>query len=42
VFILDGLAALGTDGLRAAEAELTGSLARLNPQARFASRLLGP
>jgi len=42
VFILDGLAALGTGGLRAAEAELTGSLARLSPQARFASRLLGP
>jgi DNA/RNA-binding domain of Phe-tRNA-synthetase-like protein len=42
LFILDGLAALGTDGLRAAADELTGSLARLSPQARFASRLLGP
>jgi hypothetical protein len=42
VFILDGLAALGTGGLRAAEAELTESLARLSPQARFASRLLAP
>jgi DNA/RNA-binding domain of Phe-tRNA-synthetase-like protein len=41
VFILDGLAALGTDGLRAAAAELSGSLARLSPQARFASRLIG-
>ena len=41
VFILDGLAALGTGGLRASEAELTGSLARLSPQARFASRLIG-
>jgi DNA/RNA-binding domain of Phe-tRNA-synthetase-like protein len=42
VFILDGLAALGPEGLRAAAAELTDSLARLSPQARFASRLLGP
>jgi DNA/RNA-binding domain of Phe-tRNA-synthetase-like protein len=42
LFVLDGLAALGTDGLRAAAAELTDSLARLSPQARFASRLLGP
>ena len=41
LFILDGLGALGTDGLRAAAAELTGSLARLSPQARFASRLIG-
>ena len=42
VFILDGLAALGTGGLRAAGAELTESLARLSPQARFASRLMAP
>jgi DNA/RNA-binding domain of Phe-tRNA-synthetase-like protein len=42
VFILDGLAALGTGGLRAAEAELTESLARLSLQARFASRLMAP
>jgi len=42
LFILDGLATLGTDGLRAAEAELTGSLARLSPRASFASRLIGP
>jgi DNA/RNA-binding domain of Phe-tRNA-synthetase-like protein len=42
LFILDGLAALGTDGLHAAAAELTESLARLSPQARFASRLMGP
>src|SRR5215472_13271534 len=40
VFILDGLAALGTEGLRAAEAELTGALARLSPGATFTSRLL--
>jgi len=42
MFVLDGLAALGIDGLRAAEAELTGSLARLSPRATFASRLLEP
>ena len=42
MFVLDGLAALGTEGLRAAEAELTGSLARLSPGAAFASRLLSP
>jgi DNA/RNA-binding domain of Phe-tRNA-synthetase-like protein len=42
VFVLDGLAALGTAGLRAAAAELTEPLARLSPQARFASRLMGP
>jgi len=42
MFVLDGLAALGTEGLRAAEAELTASLARLSPGATFTSRLLGP
>jgi DNA/RNA-binding domain of Phe-tRNA-synthetase-like protein len=42
MFILDGLATLGTGGLRAAEAELTESLSRLSPGATFASRLLGP
>jgi DNA/RNA-binding domain of Phe-tRNA-synthetase-like protein len=42
LFILDGLAALGADGLRAAAAELTESLARLNPGATFASRLIAP
>jgi DNA/RNA-binding domain of Phe-tRNA-synthetase-like protein len=42
VFILDGLAALGPGGLRAAADELTESLARLSPRARFASRLIGP
>jgi len=42
MFVLDGLAALGIDGLRAAEAELIGSLARLSPRATFASRLLEP
>jgi DNA/RNA-binding domain of Phe-tRNA-synthetase-like protein len=42
MFVLDGLAALGTEGLRAAEAELTGSLGRLSPGATFTSRLLAP
>jgi hypothetical protein len=42
MFVLDGLGALGAGGLRAAEAELTGSLAHLSPGATFASRLLGP
>jgi DNA/RNA-binding domain of Phe-tRNA-synthetase-like protein len=42
LFILDGLTALGTAGLQSAAAELTGSLARLSPRARFASRLMGP
>jgi DNA/RNA-binding domain of Phe-tRNA-synthetase-like protein len=42
MFVLDGLATLGTGGLRAAEAELTESLARLSPGATFTSRLLGP
>jgi DNA/RNA-binding domain of Phe-tRNA-synthetase-like protein len=42
MFVLDGLATLGVAGLRAAEAELTGSLARLSPGATFAARLLGP
>ena len=41
LFILDGLAAHGAGGLRAAGAELTASLARLSPGARFASRLIG-
>jgi DNA/RNA-binding domain of Phe-tRNA-synthetase-like protein len=40
LFILDGLAALGVSGLRAAQAELTESLSTLSPQARFAARLL--
>ena len=42
MFVLDGLAALGAGGLRAAEAELTASLARLSPGAAFTSRLLSP
>ena len=42
MFVLDGLGALGPSGLRAAEAELTTSLARLSPGATFTSRLLGP
>jgi DNA/RNA-binding domain of Phe-tRNA-synthetase-like protein len=41
MFVLDGLGALGVGGLRAAEAELTESLAILSPGATFASRLLG-
>jgi DNA/RNA-binding domain of Phe-tRNA-synthetase-like protein len=40
LFVLDGLAATGANGLRNAEAELTESLTRLSPQARFAARLL--
>jgi len=42
MFVLDGLGALGVGGLRAAEAELTESLARLSPGATFTSRVLGP
>jgi DNA/RNA-binding domain of Phe-tRNA-synthetase-like protein len=42
MFVLDGLGALGVGGLRASEAELTESLARLSPGATFTSRLLGP
>ena len=42
VFVLDGLGALGPGGLRAAEAELTASLAQLSPGATFTARLLGP
>ena len=41
MFVLDGLGALGAGGLRAAEAELTESLAGLSPGATFTSRLLG-
>ena len=40
VFVLDGLAAAGISGLRTAQAELTESLTRLSPEARFATRLL--
>jgi DNA/RNA-binding domain of Phe-tRNA-synthetase-like protein len=40
VFILDGLAALGVDGLLAAGVELTQQLSRLSSNARFTSRLL--
>jgi len=42
MFVLDGLAALGASGLRAAGAELTASLAQLTPGATFASRLIPP
>jgi DNA/RNA-binding domain of Phe-tRNA-synthetase-like protein len=40
VFIVDGLAALGGDGLTAAGNDLAGSLLRLSPQAAIASRLI--
>jgi DNA/RNA-binding domain of Phe-tRNA-synthetase-like protein len=40
VFIIDGLAALGHDGLTAAGDDLAGSLARLSPRAAIASRLI--
>jgi DNA/RNA-binding domain of Phe-tRNA-synthetase-like protein len=41
LFVLDGLAATGPAGLQTAQAELTESLTRLSPHARFAARLLG-
>ena len=41
VFILDGLAALGTDGLQAAGRDLAGHLSELHPQARLSWRQLG-
>jgi DNA/RNA-binding domain of Phe-tRNA-synthetase-like protein len=41
VFIIDGLAALGRDGLVAAGNDLASSLMRLSPQAAVASRLIG-
>ncbi|MBO0770328.1 MAG: hypothetical protein J2P35_02605, partial [Actinobacteria bacterium] len=40
VFIIDGLAALGPDGLAAAGNDLASSLLRLSPQAVIASRLI--
>jgi DNA/RNA-binding domain of Phe-tRNA-synthetase-like protein len=40
VFIIDGLAALGRDGLTAAGDDLASSLIRLSPQAAIASRLI--
>ena len=40
VFIIDGLAALGGDGLTAAGIELASSLIELSPQAVIASRLI--
>ena len=40
VFIVDGLAALGGDGLTAAGNDLASSLLRLSPQAAIASRLI--
>jgi DNA/RNA-binding domain of Phe-tRNA-synthetase-like protein len=41
MFILDGLAALGTDGLRTAGHDLAGYLTALHPQARLSWRQLG-
>ncbi len=41
VFIIDGLSALGGNGLAAAGNDLAGSLLRLSPQAAVASRLVG-
>jgi DNA/RNA-binding domain of Phe-tRNA-synthetase-like protein len=40
VFIIDGLAALGPDGLTAAGNDLASSLVRLSPQAAIATRLV--
>lgn len=40
VFIIDGLAALGGDGLTAAGNDLASSLLRLSPQAAIASRFI--
>jgi DNA/RNA-binding domain of Phe-tRNA-synthetase-like protein len=40
VFIIDGLAALGRDGLTAAGTDLASFLIRLSPQAAIASRLI--
>ena len=40
VYIIDGLAALGRDGLTAAGNDLASSLIRLSPQASIASRLI--
>jgi len=40
VFIIDGLAALGPDGLTAAGNDLASSLMRLSPQAAIAGRLI--
>ncbi len=41
VFIVDGLAALGADGLQAAGQDLAGHLTALHPQARLSWRQLG-
>jgi DNA/RNA-binding domain of Phe-tRNA-synthetase-like protein len=42
MFILDGLAELGTGGLQAAGQDLAGQLAKLNPGARLSWRQIGP
>jgi DNA/RNA-binding domain of Phe-tRNA-synthetase-like protein len=40
MFIIDGLAALGSDGLAAAGGDLASFLSRLSPKAAIASRLI--
>jgi DNA/RNA-binding domain of Phe-tRNA-synthetase-like protein len=42
LFILDGLAALGADGLQAAGDDLAGQLTASNPGVKLTSRQLGP
>jgi DNA/RNA-binding domain of Phe-tRNA-synthetase-like protein len=42
VFVLDGLAALGPDGLTAAGDQLTDALAQLHPAVGIATRRIGP
>jgi hypothetical protein len=42
LFILDGLAALGTDGLQAAGDDLAWHLTADNPGVKLTSRQLGP
>jgi DNA/RNA-binding domain of Phe-tRNA-synthetase-like protein len=42
LFILDGLAALGVDGLQAAGDDLAGQLTASNPGVKLTSRQLGP
>ncbi len=40
IFIIDGLAALGANGLTGAGSDLASSLIRLSPRAAIASRLI--
>jgi DNA/RNA-binding domain of Phe-tRNA-synthetase-like protein len=42
LFIFDGLAALGADGLQAAGDDLAGHLTASNPGVKLSSRQLGP